>query len=253
LQGGREVGPSASIGEALAQLGRQLSLREPAHALESPGGTLTGTDGKSQQLGDSRELGEHLSLTLGGRHRQHLVPSHDTGSDSTEDEEHKREDSAAVLEPPQRGHHESEHTTTGAPDDLLRAEALDIGSQARTFHPPPHGSSATQQPLDATTEIMDHGVQDQQPPGTAGLMAYGKESRWPGCVTQVWRKTGFEPGTPVDRKTHEDQQATDNEDHPESGPEPGPPAADQQTVREQTSHRRTRPSSGRRPTRTIKR
>src|SRR5450631_4871766 len=100
---------------------------------------------------------------------------------------------------------------------------------------------------------MNHRVQDQQPPTTSRVTADGKQSRRPGCIAQVGSKTGLEPRTPVDRKAYEDQKATCDEDRAEPGTEPGPPAAGHRTVREQMRHRRTRPSSGRRPTRTITR
>ena len=220
MQRGREVGSGAGIGEALAQLGCEVTLGQPAYPLKSPRGTLAGADGKSQQLGDSRELGQHLLLTLVRRPRQHLVASHDARADRDEDEQHQGDDRAAVLDPHQRGYDDSTQTANDAPHDLLGTEALDIGSKTCTLHPPPDRRRAAQQPLNASTEVTEHGAQDLQQPRQAVVTANEQEARRPGGVPKVWRETGFQPRAPVCRKPDEDKEAADGHHRTERGAEP---------------------------------
>ena len=91
LQGGRQAGPGAGVGEAASELVGQLAVGQPHDPLERTGRAFACTHREREQLGDGGELGEHSGLTPVGLTAEQRVARDDADGEA-EDDEHQQEE-----------------------------------------------------------------------------------------------------------------------------------------------------------------
>ena len=103
-------------------------------------------------------------------------------------------------------------------------------------------------PLDAAREVAQERAEDEREGPLAGNAGQGQESGGPRGVAKVRQDARLERDAPATGQTEE------HEDEPESGHATDHRSGDTEVQgTDDVAHRRTRPSSGRRPIRTMSR
>src|SRR5699024_9449833 len=236
------------IGEAPAQLVGQLAVGEAHDPLERPGGALAGTHGEGEQLRDGGELGEHPRLAavrLPGEQRV----TEDDAAGEPEDEEDEEEDRRASLS---RDEGEPEQAAEGGPtesvDDLLGAKVVGVRLPARPQEPSPDGARPAEDALDPAGEVADEGAEDGRDDRGEGHLLRLEEPGGLRGVPEVRGEPVVECRPAVAGQPLVDEHGAEGEHEPEERA-----AAPEADGVDEVGHRSTRPSSGSRPIRTMRR
>ncbi len=158
LECGGKVRAGTGVCQAATQFAGQLSLREATHPVERPDGAFPGPHGEREQLRHRGELGEHPRLASGRPPGEEVVRARHPEAQT--DRRHHDEGHRPAIpgHEEHRAHGRTDDTAQSAPEDLLRAEAVEVRSHARPQLPAADTVGATHDPLHPAPQLAQEGT-----------------------------------------------------------------------------------------------